>query len=168
MEAATSALTLLDNAANHICRDRSNKALKDLNKDLLPLAEDEEMFAEAAPLLFGESFEKKVKDHLESLKCLRKSMAPRTGADQFFRKSRPHYPSCGAAIFAEEAGRGTIPMGTQKAENTSRGGYSSSRKRSSQRDRVNSNSSNCIHAPAISSCTARTKNILSLYHCQSA
>ncbi len=114
VEAATSALTLLDNAANHICRDRRNKALKDLNKDLLPLAEDEEMFAEAAPLLFGESFEKKMKDHLESLKCLRKSMAPSTGADQFFSKEPSPLPILWGGNFRGRGGQRYNPYRNPK------------------------------------------------------
>ncbi len=76
-------------------RDRRKKALKDLNKHVSPLAEDEEMFTEAAPLLFGVSFEKNMKVHLESLKCLRKSMAPRTGTDQ---RAVPTTRLTGAAI----------------------------------------------------------------------
>ena len=55
----------------------------------MSMAEDPEMFKEAALLLFGTSFEKKMKDHLESLKCLRQYMAPKSGyrSEQFFRVS---------------------------------------------------------------------------------
>ena len=96
-EAAKSALVLLGNASAHMTKERRKKVVKDLNKDLLPLAEDSEVFEEAAPLLFGSSFERKMKEHLESLKCLRKSLAPKAGSrgDQFFRGSRPYYPSRG-------------------------------------------------------------------------
>ena len=85
-EAAKAALMLLGNALAQMAKERRKKVTKDLNKDLITLAEDPEMFEEAAPLLFGASFEKKMKDHLESLKCLRQSMAPRSGyrSDQFF------------------------------------------------------------------------------------
>ena len=34
-----------------------------------------------------------MKDHLESLKCLRRCMAPKPGTDQFFRKGRSLYPA---------------------------------------------------------------------------
>ena len=80
--------------------------VKDLNKDLLPLAEDSEVFKEAAPLLFGSSFKRKMKEHLESLKYLRNSLAPKAGSrgEQFFRGSRPHYPSCGGG--SKYQGRG--------------------------------------------------------------
>ena len=66
-EAAKAALMLLGNASAQMAKERRKKVTKDLNKDLITLAEDPEMFEEAAPLLFGASFEKKMKDHLESL-----------------------------------------------------------------------------------------------------
>ena len=93
--------------------ERRKRVLRDLNKDLLPLAEDEEAFKGAAPLFHGETFERRMKDHLESLKCLRRSMAPKPGTDQFFRKGRSLYPARGggAATSEEEAGvRGTTPI----------------------------------------------------------
>lgn len=82
-EAACAALALLENPLAHMTCDRRKRILRDLNKDLLPLAEDEEAFKGAAPLLFG--------DHLESLKCLQRSIAPRSGQEQFFWKGRSHY-----------------------------------------------------------------------------
>lgn len=95
-EAAKAALMLVGNASAQMAKERRKKVTKDLNKDLITLAEDPEMFEEAAPLLFGASFEK-MKDHLESLKCLRQSMAPRSGyrSDQFFRGGRRQYPPRG-------------------------------------------------------------------------
>jgi len=97
-EAAKAALMLLGNASAQMAKERRKKIIgKDLNKDLVSLAEDPEMFEEAAPLLFGASVETKMKDHLESLKCLRQSMAPRSGyrSDQFFRGCRRQYPPRG-------------------------------------------------------------------------
>ena len=88
---------LLGNASAQMAKERRKKVTKDLNKDLMSLAEDPEMFEEAAPLLFGASFETKMKDHLESLKCLRQSMALRSGgrSDQFFLGGRRQYPPRG-------------------------------------------------------------------------
>ena len=59
----------------------------------MPLAEDEEAFKGAAPLRFGDSFARKMKKNLESL---RRSMAPRSGPEQFFSEAigRSHYPAC--------------------------------------------------------------------------
>ena len=70
---------LVGNASAQMAKERQEKVTKDLNKDLMLLAEDPQMFEEAAPLLFGASFEKKMKDHLKSLKCLWQSMALRSG-----------------------------------------------------------------------------------------
>ena len=55
---------LVENASAQTTKERRKKVTKDLNKDLMSLAEDP-----------GASFEKKVKDHLDSLKCLQQSMA---------------------------------------------------------------------------------------------
>ena len=59
------------------------------------IAEDKEVFHGVAPLLFGNSFERKMKEHLESLKCLRQS--PKSGTDQFFRGAAPTTLHMGAA-----------------------------------------------------------------------
>ena len=54
-EAAGTALALPGTASAHMTHDRRKQVLRDLNKDLLPLAEDKEAFKGAAPLLFGDS-----------------------------------------------------------------------------------------------------------------
>ena len=59
-----------------MANERWKKVTNDLNKDLMSLAEDPEMFEEAATLLFGASFEKRMKDHLENLRCLSGSQWP--------------------------------------------------------------------------------------------
>ena len=61
-EAAKAALMLLGNASAQMVKEIQKKVTKDFNKDLITLAEDPEMFEEAAPLLFGASFEKMMKD----------------------------------------------------------------------------------------------------------
>ena len=135
----------------HICPDVPlllywmTRVLRDLNKDLVLLAEDEEAFKGAAPLLFGETFERRMKDHLESLKCLRRSMAPKPGTDQFF------YPARGAATSEVEAGvRGTTPISKEAEIDTFR-----------RRTIPARNSENricnckCVHVPTISPCNAR-------------
>ena len=87
-EEAKAALMLLGNASTQMAKERRKKVTKDFNRDLMSLAEDLEMFEEAALLLFGASFEKKMKDHLESLKCLRQSMAPKSGYHDIIYKTR--------------------------------------------------------------------------------
>lgn len=79
---------LLGNGSTQMAKEKRKKVTKDFNRDLILLAEDPEMFEEAALLLFGASFEKKMKDHLESLKCLRQSMAPKSGYHDIIYKTR--------------------------------------------------------------------------------
>ena len=61
--------------------------LKDMNKDVMPLAEEDDQFQGAAPLLFGEGFEKKMKEHVNAVRCLRKLEKP---TELHFRRGRPH------------------------------------------------------------------------------
>ena len=51
-EAAKAASQLLGNASAQMAKERWKKVTKDLNKDLMSLGEDPEIFEEAAPLLF--------------------------------------------------------------------------------------------------------------------
>ena len=73
-----------------MAKDRRKKVLKELNKNLQPLAEEEGTFAEAAPLLFGNGFEKQMKDHVEALKCLRN---PQDSRKAVFSKRPPPQPT---------------------------------------------------------------------------
>ena len=57
MKAAKVALGLIGNASAHHAKERRKKVLKDMNKDVMPLAEEDELFPEVAPLQFGEGFE---------------------------------------------------------------------------------------------------------------
>lgn len=52
-DAAQAAITLLGNATTQISRERRKKVILSLNKSVHPLAEDEEVFQDAAPLLQG-------------------------------------------------------------------------------------------------------------------
>ena len=72
-------------------------------RDLLPLTEEEEAFKGAVRLLFGDSFKRRMKDHLESLKCLRQSMALNLEHTSFFRGAAPTTPHMGLAVSEEEA-----------------------------------------------------------------
>ena len=62
--------------------------VKDLNKYATSLAEDE-MFKEAAPKLFGEGFETKLKQHVDTVRCLRKASLSQGHGQQFFRGGHP-------------------------------------------------------------------------------
>ena len=118
-EAAKAALLLLGNASAQTAKERRKKVTKDLNKDLMSLAEDPEKFEDAAPLLFGASFERKMKEHLESLKCLRQSMAPKMGTEvtSFFEGAAPSIRlGVAAATTEQEADRDFSPTPIKEAE----------------------------------------------------
>ena len=93
-EAAVATTELIGNANARISRLRREKIVGATNKSLLPLAQDEEAYTSAPPLLFGPDFAKRSKEFSEQLKALRSSLATtRTrdsdhGRRQFFR-SRP-------------------------------------------------------------------------------
>ncbi len=85
--AVKTALALLGNA---LSKERRKLVVKDLNKDASSLAEDDDLFKEAAPMLFGEGFEQKLKNHVEAVRCLRKSSTNSGGSSQYFRGGRSH------------------------------------------------------------------------------
>ena len=91
-EAATMALKFLGNASAQISTERRKRLVAHLNPDLKPLVEGQESFKSAAPLLFGKDFAKTAKEHVDSVKSLRKLGAPSgtRGNQQFFRQGRPH------------------------------------------------------------------------------
>ena len=74
------------------------------------------MLEEAAPFRFGASFEKKMKDHLESIKSLRESMAPKGG----YRSDQGAAPNIhlgvAAATTEEEADRDFTLTPTEEVE----------------------------------------------------
>ena len=57
-------------------------------KDLLTLVEDDDRFASVAPMLFGDGFEKTMKEHVEAMRCIRKSSSAKM-TESFFWKSHP-------------------------------------------------------------------------------
>jgi hypothetical protein len=82
--AAKASIALIGNASVQMSRVRRKRILKELNRDLTPLAENTEMFEDATPLLFGDSFEKKMKEHVDALKCLRSNLGNPPRAGHFF------------------------------------------------------------------------------------
>ena len=87
MKAAKVALGLIGNASAQQAKEQRKNVLKDMNKDVMPLAEEDDQFQGAAPLLFGEGFEKKMKEHVDAVRCLRKAGKP---TESHFRRGRPH------------------------------------------------------------------------------
>ena len=84
-EFAKSALTLFGNASASISKERRRRVITSLNNKVHLLADEEDIFEEAPPLLLGKAIEEKVKAHLESLKCL---AAPEHKHD--FRRGRSY------------------------------------------------------------------------------
>ena len=70
--AAQSALCLLGNANNHMVQERRKRVLMNVNHALKSMAEEENTFQQAAPMLFGKEFAKKATDRVEAVKAIKK------------------------------------------------------------------------------------------------
>ena len=70
--AVQQALLFLGNASTHLSHVRRTKILKRLNRDVQSLAKDAD-FSKAAPYLFGEGIEQKIKDRVEAVRVLRRT-----------------------------------------------------------------------------------------------
>ena len=92
-ESAQQALKFVGNASAHLSTERRRKASLCLNRELSTLVEDETTFHDAAPLLFGSSFQQKMKDHMEALRNLKQSSSASYShgrqQQQSFRRSHP-------------------------------------------------------------------------------
>jgi len=85
--AVQQALLFLGNASAHFNQLRRGKILKKLNPDVQSLAKDAD-FSQAAPYLFGEGIEEKVKNRVDAVRMLKRSSASCDyGNKQFFRRS---------------------------------------------------------------------------------
>lgn len=98
VEAAQTALKLLGNASCHLATERKN-VLTDLNPSLKDMAEEDKLYKEAAPNLFGEGFLRKAKERDEELKVLKSTRPPqkrstawkgKENQNQFFQARRSH------------------------------------------------------------------------------
>ena len=95
---AIDALRLLGNSISHTSKIRRKRVLKVCNPDISSLADDQNLFEKAPPMLFGEGFETKIKGRAEALKILHTgqstSAQPKQNR-QFFRGNRPSNPQRG-------------------------------------------------------------------------
>ena len=66
------AMRFLGNASSAISSERRRRVADYLNNNLRPLIEEEEYFQNDPPFLFGKDFKREVRDHVESIKSLRK------------------------------------------------------------------------------------------------
>jgi len=72
--AVQQALLFLGNTSAHFSQLRRSKILKKLNPDVQSLAKDAN-FSQAAPYLFGEGIEEKVKSCVDTVRMLKRSSA---------------------------------------------------------------------------------------------
>ena len=113
------AKALLGNASTQMTKERRRKAITAFNRKVHPLAEEEEIFQEAAPLLLAQVLESKVKSHLESLKCLVASSQSDSEAGQGFRQGHSHYSPRGSGQHHQRGGnhQRRFPMYPKGKEN---------------------------------------------------
>lgn len=133
-EALQDALKLLGNAVAQTSKIRRKRILKICNPDIQDLADNDELYKEAPPNLFGENFEKKMKERAESVKLLSKSQtSSQSGTKPFFRNS---HTQRGSGSTRGSRGRYS-PYGTfqnargnwnSRNNGNSRGGYQSQRR----------------------------------------
>ena len=120
------ALRLLGNAVAQTSKVRRKRILKVCNQDIQDLADEEDLFLESSPNLFGKEFEKQMKERAESVKLLNKSQqrsSSQSGGKQFFRGSRPLQTQRGGGL-SYRGGRARFnPMGQNR--NTLTGSQSS-------------------------------------------
>ena len=83
----------MGNASANISHLRRKKILKALIPDIQDLA-NEEIFRDAAPNLFGQGFETKMKERAESVKLL-SAARPQPSLRKVFPKGRPTAPHRG-------------------------------------------------------------------------
>ena len=70
--ATQSALCLLGIENDHMAQERRKRVLINVNPALKSTAEEENVFQQAAPMLFGEEFAKKATERVEAMKAIKK------------------------------------------------------------------------------------------------
>ena len=78
VEAAQTALKLLGNASMQVNRKRRRCAIESLNPSLMDLADEDDLYKNSAPQLFGEGFFKKEKERDKELQCLNQATGRQT------------------------------------------------------------------------------------------
>ena len=105
------AITLLGNASFQISKLRGKKVLKELNADIQDLADEEEIFKDAAPKLFRNGFEQTAKERAEAIKLLTGARPPQNPPvhKTFFRTNCPSYPQQGGSYQSFWGGQKPFP-----------------------------------------------------------
>lgn len=109
------ALRLVGNASSQISQTRRKRIIKALNPDLQDLASEDTLFAEAGSSLFGQGFEKRMKERAESVQLLSKAKSSQDRS-QFFRKGRPTAPSRGGGYSSHRGGKNFAGKKSQKTK----------------------------------------------------
>ena len=81
---AVDTLRLLGNTVAHTSTIRRKCILKVCNPDIVSLADNRELFNDAAPSLFGKGFETKMEDRAEALKVLHRVRVPHNIRERIF------------------------------------------------------------------------------------
>ena len=76
---------LLGKANARISRLRREKVVADVNRALLPVAQEDDNFMDAPPYLFGNEFAKHSKDYVEQVRAMRSTLPKGMGKRPFFR-----------------------------------------------------------------------------------
>ena len=93
VDAAKAAIELVGNANAKINHLRRTKIIAQMNKALLPLTEEDDIFIDAAPNLFGSGFAQKSKEYVEQVRAMRDRLPSHKGSGsrpQFFRSVPPN------------------------------------------------------------------------------
>ena len=109
-ESAQQALKLIGNVSAHLSAERCRKAATCLNKELSTLVDQEDTFVDAAPFLFGSSFQQKMKEHMEAIRNL-KQASTSFGHGQSFWSGHPPQSRGGGS---SNRGRGQRKLKTGK------------------------------------------------------
>lgn len=102
IDAIKQAVRSVGNATAQISQERRKRIASHLNSDVQDLVTDEEQFKSAPPLLFGKDFDKAVKEHVDTVKSLRKTTRPHqpsSSSGRVFRGGRPYQPGRGGGRY---------------------------------------------------------------------
>ena len=76
----------MENANATISRLRREKVVADVNRVLLPIAQEDDNFMDVPPYLFGNDFAKCSKDYVEQVRAMRSTLPKGTGKRPFFER----------------------------------------------------------------------------------
>ena len=164
VDAVQTALKLLGNASCHLAMERRRNVLTDLNPNLKDMAEEDKLFRDVAPNLFGEGFSKKAKERDKELKVLKSTkQVPKKTAN--WRNRDNHFFSRMLLLCTGHQGRRNVQRPQQticqtKALPTKRKGHrpTSTTTKTKEAKNFRTNSTVCI--PISTTCNKYTRSRL--------